>query len=119
LGPHHSLWMKIKDWFASFYIKATAPRTHHTFNDGAWKPLPNGDIMPPWVVVLGSDPADFFWREAGEPWRTLVWEPYYNSLTPDQQKAYLEHWKVPAVWRDYYFDSEFKKGLESTDEPEA
>jgi|GEM_PF-4846290 len=123
MGPRRSLRTKISDWFAPFVMSAQVPTDKRSIeepiNGEAHGSAQSGEISPPWVEYPGFPPGDFFWREAGEPWRTLVWEPYYNSLDAAQQAAYLERWKVPDDWRQYYFDPELRKWWESTDEPEA
>jgi len=81
------------------------------------KPGPPGDeVDPPWVEYPGFPPADGFWRQSGEAWLNHVWRPYFDALTADEQASYLERWKVPDDWRLFYFDPEFQKWLESTDE---
>lgn len=75
------------------------------------------EVTPPWVTHPAYGPADFFWREAGQPWFTLVWEPYWKSLTPQAVAAYLHRWQVPDAWRHYYFDTRFRDFLNAVDEP--
>jgi hypothetical protein len=38
--------------------------------------------------VSGIWTGDTFWRQTGEPFMTLVWEPYYESLSQDVRDAY-------------------------------
>jgi hypothetical protein len=77
---------------------------------------PIEDIKPPWVVYPGYPPGDGFWRQAGETWLTLVWRPYWESLSPEEQRGYLVRWHVPNEWRDYYFDADFVKWLDTVDD---
>jgi len=74
------------------------------------------EIPPPWVEYPAYGPGDTFWRQTGEPFMALVWEPYYTSLSEAEQEAYLVRWKVPEEWQDFYFDKKFREWLESTDE---
>jgi hypothetical protein len=74
------------------------------------------EISPPWVEYPGFPPGDFFWREAGEPWLTQVWEPYWKSLSPEQLEEYLQRWNVPDAWRMLYFDPAFREWLDSVDD---
>jgi len=74
------------------------------------------EIDPPWVKYPNYPPADTFWRQAGEPWFTLVWEPYWKSLTSEEQATYLSRWSVPEIWRLFYFEPDFEEWLRSTDE---
>jgi hypothetical protein len=77
---------------------------------------PEKEITPPWVMFPEVPPGDFFWREAGEPWLTEVWEPYWRSLSAVNQEEYLVRWKVPDNWRTFYFDKKFRDWLESVDD---
>jgi len=72
-------------------------------------------IEPPWVKYPGFAPGDPFWRQTGEAWLTLVWRPFWDSLSTEAQEAYLAHWRVPEDWRLYYFDAAFLKWLEDVD----
>lgn len=74
------------------------------------------EIEPPWIKYPGYPPGDTFWRQSGELWFSLVWRPYWQSLNIEQQAGYLSKWKVPDVWRDFYFDHEFQQWLLTTDE---
>jgi len=74
------------------------------------------EIEPPWIKYPGYPPADPFWRQSGELWFALVWLPHWQSLNVKQQADYLNKWKVPDVWRDFYFDQAFQQWLCSTDE---
>ena len=64
----------------------------------------------------GFPPGDFFWREAGEPWLTQVWEPYWKSLSAERLEEYLQRWKMPDAWRMLYFDPAFRAWLDLVDE---
>lgn len=74
------------------------------------------EINPPWVMYPGYPPGDTFWRQSGEAWFNFVWRPYWESLSSVEQEDYLRRWKVPDVWRSFYFNPDFQKWLESTDE---
>jgi hypothetical protein len=74
------------------------------------------EVLPPWVEYPAYPPGDYFWREAGQPWFTLVWEPYWKSLSESELEEYLTRWKVPDNWRMLYFDPGFRKWLDSVDE---
>lgn len=76
------------------------------------------EIQPPWVEYPGYGPGDPFWRQTGEPFFTLVWRPFYDSLNEAEQTAYLIRWNVPEQWQKFYFDQEWREWLESTDEDE-
>lgn len=76
------------------------------------------EVAPPWVEHPGIGPGEFFWREAGEPWKTQVWEPYYNRLSEEAQAEYLARWKVPQDWREGYFDKEWREFWDHVDDPE-
>jgi len=78
---------------------------------------PRQEIEPPWITYPSYPPGDFFWREPGEPWFHYVWKPYWDSLSPDDQGAYLERWNVPEEWRRYYFEPDsFMKWLDEIDD---
>ena len=81
-------------------------------------PTPQTEVRPPWVEYPGVPPGDFFWREAGEPWKTRIWEPYYNALGEPEQAAYLERWKVPEDWNLAYFDKARREFWDHVDDPE-
>lgn len=70
------------------------------------------EIEPPWIAYPGYPPGDFFWRDAGEPWVHYVWKPYWDSLTREEQEAYLQRWNAPEEWRYYYLV--FMKWLKET-----
>lgn len=78
--------------------------------------MTNEEIPPPWVMHPGYPPADGFWRQSGEAWFTYVWRPYWESLSPPSQEAYLSKWNVPFEWKAFYFDKNFQEWLESTDD---
>lgn len=77
-----------------------------------------GEIPPPWVEYPGYEPGHIFWRQTGEPFFNLVWEPFYEALSETQKEDYRARWKVPEVWQDFYFDKKWRDWLESTDEDE-
>ena len=74
------------------------------------------EIEPPWVAFPGYPPGDGFWRQSGENWLRYIWEPYWNALSPERKKEYLEKWMVPKEWHDFYFDQSFNQWLHSVDE---
>lgn len=76
----------------------------------------DNNIDPPWIKYPIYPPGDFFWREAGEPWFIYVWEPFWKSLTLEEQKEYLSQYEVPEEWLRFYFDSDFQNWLDSVDE---
>lgn len=73
-------------------------------------------IVPPWVEYPEYGLGDTFWRQSGEAWFHHKWLPYWQSLSIDKQEEYLHRWKVPEVWRKFYFDQLFQKWLEEIDE---
>lgn len=74
------------------------------------------EVHPPWILYPGFPPGDFYWRDAGQPWLTEVWEPYWKSLSPVEQQDYLSRWRVPDSWRNFYFDTAFRDFLNSVDD---
>lgn len=74
------------------------------------------EVEPPWIKYPGYPPGDPFWRQTGENWFLLFWEPFWKSLTIGEQEEYLAKWAVPKEWELYYFDSSFREWLESIDE---
>jgi ubiquinone/menaquinone biosynthesis C-methylase UbiE len=56
------------------------------------------EAKPPWVVFPGFGPSDGFWRQSGEGWFYFVWRPYWDSLSDESQKKYLEKYEVPQEW---------------------
>jgi|HubBroStandDraft_4_1064222.scaffolds.fasta_scaffold789625_1 hypothetical protein len=77
------------------------------------------EIPPPWDKYPGFAPADPFWRQSGEAWFKDVWEPFYNCLSEVDQREYLERWKVPELWRMFYFDKAFQQWLDTVDDDES
>lgn len=73
------------------------------------------EVSPPWIAYPGFPPGDFFWRDAGQPWFAYVWEPYWKSLTTQEQQAYLDKWTVQEDW-EWYFDADLQAWLASIDE---
>jgi hypothetical protein len=78
--------------------------------------IEQAEVSPPWVTYPDYPPGDGFWRQAGEPWLTMVWRPYWDSLDRGQQADYLTRWKVPGDWRRFYFDAEFVGWLDTVDD---
>ncbi len=74
------------------------------------------EIEPPWITCPGYPPGDGFWRQSGEAWFHYVWRPYWESLSPDAQEAYLKRWSVPSEWWEFYFDPLYQEWLESLDD---
>lgn len=74
------------------------------------------EIVPPWIIYPDYPPGDGFWRQSGENWLQFVWLPYWQSLPSQEQEQYLMRWKVPEVWRTYYFNADFKQWLDSVDD---
>ncbi len=98
---------KILDWFQGIPKKTSPPQ-----------PMPlgsEGDVTPPWVEYPGLPPYDYFWREAGEPWRVYIWEPFYKALSSAEREAYLKRWQVPEDWQYYYFGKEWHDLWENAD----
>jgi hypothetical protein len=73
-------------------------------------------VPPPWREYPGYPPGDPFWRQSGQAWLEEIWQPYWQSLTLEAQREYLERWKVPDVWRMIYFDPAFGRWLDEVDE---
>ena len=42
-----------------------------------------------------------------EAWLACVWEPYWQSLTEEEQERYLKKWDVPSDWRHLYFEADW------------
>lgn len=80
--------------------------------------MTNDEIMPPWIVYPDFPPGDPFWNQSGEAWFYYVWEPYWKSLSQEEQEAYLKRFSVPQEWQDFYFDPSYQEFLESIDEDE-
>jgi len=76
------------------------------------------EVRPPWIEYPDVPPDDFFWREAGEPWRVLVWEPYYNSLSAREQERYLIRWDVREIWRESWFEKARQEFWDHVDDPD-
>jgi hypothetical protein len=74
------------------------------------------EIPPPWIKYPGYGPGDGFWRQSGEAWFKDVWEPFYLSLSDQQQKEYLARWNAPPDWQKFYFDKEFQAWLDTVDD---
>lgn len=79
--------------------------------------LGSEEVLPPWVAYPGIPSWDFFWREAGQNWRTLVWEPYYNGLSELEQSEYLRRWNVPDDWK-FHLDKAKLDFWNHVDDPE-
>jgi hypothetical protein len=76
------------------------------------------EVQPPWVAYPGYGPGDTFWRQTGEAFMALVWEPYYEALSEEEKDAYLKRWQVPQEWWNFYFDPAWRAFMESADEEE-
>lgn len=75
-------------------------------------------MKPPWIQYPGYSPGDPFWRQSGELWFSYVWQPYFQNLTDDEKKRYLQEWKPPQEWQVFYFDEEWQGFLHSVDDDE-
>lgn len=60
------------------------------------------EIKPPWIEYPGYPPGDGFWRQSGEAWFAYVWEPFWNKLTDQEQRDYLNRLNAPVEWRSFY-----------------
>ena len=81
--------------------------------------MPNNrssELIPPWIKYPGYAPGDGFWRQSGEAWLKDAWQPYFDSLTEEEQAEYLKQWNVPEDWRKFYFDKEFQNWLDTVDD---
>ena len=78
--------------------------------------MSNNRIEPPWITYPGYPPGDGFWRQSGEAWFTLIWEPFWNSLDSAEQRQYLQGYVVPESWQAHYFDPEFRRWLDTVDD---
>lgn len=74
------------------------------------------EISPPWVEYPDISPDNIFWRQEGEPWALYVWLPYWTALTEEQRGKFIDQWKVPEKWREFY-DKEFQDWLATLDGP--
>jgi len=69
-------------------------------------------LDPPWVVFPEIKPRElsaYLKQGVTETWFDQHWRPFWSSLTPDQQRDYLDHWQTTEEWRDavaYYFNPE-------------
>lgn len=75
----------------------------------------NPPIDPPWIRHPGYSPGDPFWRQAGEAWFSLIWAPFWASLSANEKVKYLSQYEVPEDWQCFYFDVDFQNWLESID----
>lgn len=76
----------------------------------------SSEFLPPWIKYPGYAPGDGFWRQSGEAWLNDVWQPYFDSLTEEDQAEYLRRWNVPENWRKFYFDKEFQNWIDTVDD---
>lgn len=60
------------------------------------------EVRPPWVVYPEYFPGHTFWRQAGQPYLAYTWEPFWNSLSSEEQSAFLDKWDAPEDWRHFY-----------------
>lgn len=104
-------------WFSR--VKQKTPPTEPLPASPAGQPgAPSAEVRPPWVEFPSVGPDDFFWREAGQTWRTLVWDPFFNSLDEPAKAEYLARWKVPADWYSSWFDPATLDFWDHVDDPE-
>jgi GNAT superfamily N-acetyltransferase len=77
--------------------------------------LQPNEIVPPWIEYPGYPPYDGFWRQPGEAWFFYVWLPYWQSLSDEEKKRYLDRWEVPPVWLSQcaYINLEYAAYLDS------
>lgn len=60
-------------------------------------------IPPPWIAYPDSEPTWGGWRQGtGQAWLGEHWLPFWNELSLEDRKAYLEQWPPPnEEWRRY------------------
>jgi hypothetical protein len=59
------------------------------------------EVQPPWIQFPNYSPADPFWRMGAYEWYQYQWRPYWNSLSDDEKKDYLNRWQAPEEWRNF------------------
>jgi len=70
------------------------------------------NIPPPWVAFPDIEPAElsrYLKQGATEAWFDQQWRPFWSSLSPDQQRDYLDRWHATTEWREavaFYFNSD-------------
>jgi hypothetical protein len=53
-------------------------------------------VKPPWIQYPGNPPYWGGWRQGySEGWLLNTWFPFWDKLTPEEQKAYLEQYPPP------------------------
>lgn len=58
------------------------------------------EVRPPWVVYPGIDVTSGFFRQGeGDTYMGWSFNPYFASLTEEEQQAYLKKWNVPDEWK--------------------
>lgn len=72
------------------------------FLDETAKLLSVGDVFPPWVTFPSYNSVAGGWRQGnGEFWLNAVWIPFWNSLTFQEQIAYVGRWNASPEWREW------------------
>lgn len=70
------------------------------------------EILPPWIRYPDYPPMDPFWRQTGEYYKAYEWDPYWQSLDPEEKTALLEKWPMPADWKAHEEFIEFFEARE-------
>ena len=53
-------------------------------------------VQPPWLEYPGNESFWGGWRQGGgEAWLVNTWFPFWNQLTQEEQRAYLEQYPPP------------------------
>jgi hypothetical protein len=58
---------------------------------------------PPWVVFPFIEPEGLgghLNQGVAEPWFEQCWGPFWNGLSDEQKREYLDHWNATPEWRD-------------------
>jgi len=60
-------------------------------------------VKPPWIQYPGNPPYWGGWRQGiSEDWLHDIWFPFWDKLTPEEQKEYLEEYPPPDEdWQEY------------------
>ena len=61
------------------------------------------DCDPPWVAfpqIQAFELSRYLKQGVTESWFDQQWRPFWEGLTPEQQRAYLDYWQATPAWRE-------------------
>tara|TARA_R110002110_G_scaffold383245_4_gene594690 strand:+ start:55030 stop:55578 length:549 start_codon:yes stop_codon:yes gene_type:complete len=59
------------------------------------------EVEPPWKKFPNFSPGDMFWRQSGEYYLDLIWEPFWIEQTEFEKAQYVRKFSAPDEWLEW------------------